>query len=62
MKNPHRLKAARSKASVTQAEADKICGLGKGTIASWESGRYVPHKYMVDGAMASLVRWASEPR
>jgi len=49
-----KLKAARAKANATQAEADKLCGLGKGTFASWESGRYVPHRYMSDGALASL--------
>ena len=53
------LKAARAKGNVTQAEADEICGLGKGTIASWESDRYVPHQYMIDGALASLVRRAA---
>jgi len=59
MSLPEKLKAARAKAGVTQAEADEICGLGKGTIASWESKRYVPHKYMIDGALASLVRRAA---
>lgn len=54
MSLPAKLKAARAKANVTQAEADEICGLGKGTIASWESGRYTPHRYMETGVLAEL--------
>lgn len=54
MSLPEKLKTARAKANVTQAEADEICGLGKGTIASWESGRYTPHRYMADGVLREL--------
>lgn len=59
MSTAEQLKTARAKAGVTQAEADEICGLGKGTFASWESERYTPHRYMIDGALASLVRRAA---
>lgn len=51
-----KLKAARAKAGLTQAETDALCGLGKGTIASWESGRYTPHPFMSDGVLAELAR------
>lgn len=49
-----KLKAARAKAGVTQAQTDALCDLGTGTIASWESERYTPHRYMAEGVLREL--------
>lgn len=48
------LKSARAQAGVTQAEADTICGLGKGQFAAWESGRNIPLDVTVEGVVARL--------
>ena len=54
MSIPEKLKAARKDAGVTQAEADTICGLGKGQFAAWESGRNEPLDVTIDGVLLRL--------
>jgi DNA-binding transcriptional regulator YiaG len=54
MSIPDQLKDARRKAGITQAEADHICGLGKGQFAAWESGRNVPLDVTVEGVLLRI--------
>lgn len=54
MSIPAQLKDARQQAGVTQAEADQICGLGKGQFAAWESGRNVPLDVTIEGVLLRL--------
>jgi hypothetical protein len=54
MSIPAQLKDARRSAGVTQAEADCICGLGKGQFAAWESGRNVPLDVTIEGVLMRL--------
>ena len=54
MSIPAQLKDARHAAGVTQADADSICGLGKGQFAAWESGRNVPLDVTIEGVLVRL--------